>query len=162
MKKIILGAVIILTVVFIQEARAEGIKEGKWSITVVTKVQGMEGQAAEAAKAMEDMSPEEKAMMQQMMGGMGMNANGITTTITKCVTNENPVPETEENCHETHSINGNTVNFETICDDSKSTGQVTYEGDSMRGTINSHATIGGQETDSTIEISGQYVGPCNE
>ena len=105
-------------------------------------------------------APEEKAMMQQMMGGTGMNANGMTTTIAQCITNDNPVPETQENCRQTHTQSGNTVNFETVCADSTSTGQVTYDGNSMRGTVNSHATVAGRETNSTIEITGQYIGPC--
>ena len=162
MKKFILATAIISAgvVIFSIGASAQGIKEGKWSLTIVTKMAGMEQQTTEAMQAMENMSPEEKAMMQQMMGGTGMNANGMTTTIAQCITNDNPVPETQENCRQTHTQSGNTVNFETICNDSTSAGQVTYEGDSMRGTVHSHVTVAGRETNSTIEITGQYIGPC--
>ena len=164
MKKFILVAAIAFAgiVVFALGASAEGIKEGKWSMTIVTKMGGTSQEATEAMQAMENMSPEEKATMQQMIGGMGvsMNANapGITTTITKCITNQNPVPETQENCQSTHSIQGHTVHFESVCSDGTSTGQVTYENDSMSGTINSQSAQG----NATIEITGQYVGPCNE
>ena len=154
-------------VVFVTGLQAQSVHEGKWSMTMVTKMEGMDQESNEAMAEMQNMSPEEKAMMQQMMGGMHMQMNsdspGITTTITKCLSDQDPVPGTneDEDCQETHSANGNTVNFEEVCSDSHSTGQVTYNGDSMSGTITSQQTADGQETNSTIEISGQYLGPCS-
>lgn len=164
MKKFILVAGIVSAgiVVFAGGASAE-VKEGKWSMTMVTKMEGMPG-ADEAMEAMQNMSPEDRAMMEQMMGGMKMGASpdgapGIATTIVKCVTNDNPVPSPEEGCQTTHSLQGDTVNFESVCADSTSSGQVTYENDSMSGTIRSHQTA--DNTNATIELSGQYIGPCD-
>jgi len=136
----------------------EGIREGKWTMTMVTHIPGME---EEMASAMEGMSDEDKAMMQQMMGSrmsVGTNGAGMTTTITECITNDNPVPhrDEEKDCPSTHSINGNTVNFTTTCPDSKSTGTITYQTDTMNGTIQSESAEGRV----TIDISGEYVGPC--
>lgn len=149
-------------------ASADAIKEGQWSMTTVIRMEGMDKQEAEAMKEMENMSPEEKAMMQKMMGGMGMTLGaagggmGMSTTTTQCISNDNPVPEAknEENCKETHTINGNTVNFEVVCAKSRSTGKITYKNDSMKGTIQSTSTENGQEKNVTLDISGQYVGPC--
>ena len=166
MKKFIwaAGVVLLSLIIYVGGIWAEGIKEGQWSMTITTKMGGMDGEMAAAMKDMENMSPEEKAMMQQMMGGMKMNAEGadMTTTISQCVSNENPVPmATEKGCQETHTLNGNTVQFEMTCPDSHSTGEVTYMGDSMKGTIKSHQTVDGKPTDATIEISGEYTGPCS-
>ena len=159
MKKIVSTVVAVLSVCVLGISNADAeVREGKWSMTIVTKAVGMEAGATEAQAAMQNMSPEEQTMMQQMMGGMGMgmSAEGITTTIEKCITSADPVPQTEEGCQQTHTINGNTVNFETVCEDGQSTGQVTYEGDSMSGSIMSHSSTG----DASIQITGQYIGPC--
>lgn len=170
MKNPILAAAIVFAglAVSVSGAGAQGIKEGKWTMTMVTKMDGMGDEAAAAMKEMDNMSPEDKAMMQKMMGGMNVHmagaGAGMSTSVTKCVTNENPAPDAtaEEGCRQTHSISGNTVNFETVCTDSKSTGQMTYSGDSMTGHIKSHQTVDGQATDTTIEVTGQYVGPCDQ
>ena len=170
MKRIIFLAAIVGvgTLLITTTAKASNIKEGQWSMTTTIHMDGMDEQAAQATKEMENMSPEDKAMMQTMMGKMGMNmgaaGGGIATTTTQCLTNDNPVPEAsdEEDCQQTHTIRGNTVNFEVVCANSHSTGQVTYKNNNMNGTINSTQTENGKETNATIDISGKYVGPCDE
>jgi len=144
-------------------ANAQNIKEGKWTMTMVTQMAGMEEEMA-------DMTEEDKAMMGQMMGAMGskmgmdmkmgFGAGGMTTTVTQCMTKDDPVPESKQNkaCKSTHSTKGNTVSFTTSCPDGDSTGKITYQNDSMKGIINSHSAGG----DATIEISGKYVGPCDK
>lgn len=154
---------VFLAASFIATAVAQTIKTGEWRMTMVTKMDGeMEGKMAEAMKAMEDMTPEQKAMMEQMMGGMGMKMDekGITVTTNQCITDENPIPEVEDNqnCTTTHSVNGNTVNFEVTCPEGISTGEVTYGDDTMKGVI--HTTT--PEGDVTVNISGQYLGPCEK
>lgn len=167
MKNMILSAVIVAAGILavVNAASAADIREGKWSMTTVMRVEGMDGQAAEAMNAMEGMSPEDKAMMQQMMGGMNIGGPGggmgMTSNSTQCITNDNPVPQASgQDCQTTHTVNGNTVHFETTCADSHSTGDVTYENDSMTGTIKSTLTERGQTQDVTIDINGEYVGPC--
>ena len=146
---------------------AAGIKEGKWSMTTVIRPEGMDDQAAQAMQGMENMSPEEKAMMEQMMGGMKIGAPGggmgLSTTRTQCITNDNPVPQSndQDDCRQTHALKGDTVNFEVVCANSHSTGQVTYKDDSMEGTIQSTQIEDGRPQNVTIDISGQYVGPCD-
>jgi len=137
-------------------------------MSITTKMEGMNEEAAAAMEAMKNMSPEQKAMMEKMMGGTGMlmsyDGTGITTTVTQCMSNEAPVPQTEpeNDCQTTHSINGNTVSFEVACADGISIGQVTYNGDSMQGEIKVQQTVEGQKSEATIEITGKYVGPCDE
>lgn len=167
MKKIILTAIMSMGVLFYGlDAMAAAIKEGEWSMTTTIHMDGMDEQAAEAMQEMENMSPEEKAMMERMMGGMkmgpGANGMGMSTTVSQCLTNDNPVPEApgQEDCTQTHSVDGNTVSFETICPDSHSTGQVTYSNKSMNGTIQSTTMEDGVEKTMTIDINGEYVGPC--
>ncbi|HLF18198.1 MAG TPA: DUF3617 family protein [Candidatus Omnitrophota bacterium] len=165
MKKLLwaVGVVSLSILNFSGSASAE-VKEGQWTMTIVTKMAGMD---EEMAAAMEGMSEDEKAMMQQMMGGMNISAGpggaGISTTIKQCITNDNPVPEAsdEEGCTSTHSMDGNTVHFETVCPESTSTGEVTYQEDSMQGLISSKQTEDGEEMEVSIEISGEYVGPCS-
>ena len=168
MTKIILStfAMCVMAAVFAIGVRAEGVKAGQWSMTMVTKMEGMSEEMNEAMKEMENMSAEEKAMMQKMMGNMnvqmGAGSQGITTTITQCVSNDHPVPtmENDEDCEETHTIDGNTVKFEMACKSSKSTGEVTYNNDAMEGQIQSQQIENGKEVNATIELSGQYLGPC--
>ena len=170
MKKFIftLAVMSLGSIIFVVGLRAQGIKEGKWSMTMVTKMGGMGDEMAQMNKEMENMSPEDAAMMQQMMGKMNMqvsgNSPGMTTTVTHCVSNQNPVPDmnTSKDCKETHTIDGNTVTFEQVCDKSKSTGEMTYENDSMTGTITSEQKENGQETKATIELTGEYLGPCDK
>ncbi len=168
MKGIIFTAVVFLGVLFSAGADAAAIKDGQWSMTMVMGMEGMDDQMAEAQKEMENMSPEDRAMMEQMMGGMGMKMGGpgggmgMTMTSTQCITNDNPVPKNEEDedCEDTHSFSGNTLNFESVCKNSRSTGQITYKNTSMKGTIESVKTVKGKEEKATINISGKYVGPC--
>ena len=166
MKRVVAGSMLFVGVLVVAgAAQAAGIKEGKWSMTTVIHAEGMDAQAAQAMKEMENLPPEQQAMMQQMMGGMNIGAGGgkgMSITRTQCVTNDNPVPQgkDEEGCKQTHTLKGNTVNFEVVCDQSRSTGQVTYDRDSMKGTIKSTQTEHGRPQDVTIDISGQYLGPC--
>ncbi len=161
-------AVFLATAFFSFSSTAAGIKEGQWSMTMTVQMEGAMGQEmARAQKDMENMSPEEKAMMQQMMGNMGMqmgaaNGGGMTISRKQCLTNANPVPkkEDQENCEETHTMAGNTVKFEVNCKDGRSTGEVTYDNDSMHGTIQSTQNNRGKEEKVQININGQYDGPC--
>jgi len=170
MKKIVFAAAFVAVGIlfFANGAGATEIKEGQWTMTMVIHMDDMDDDTAEAMKEMENMSPEEKAMMERMMGGMKMGGRegggmGMSTTITQCITNDNPVPEAnkKENCKQTHSTNGNTVNFEEVCPTSHSTGQMTYANNTMNGTIHSTQTENGKEETVIIDISGEYVGPCD-
>jgi hypothetical protein len=119
---------------------------------------------------MADMPPEARAMMQGMGLKMGAGPQGgMTTTITHCLTGEDPVPDSKaanKNCQESHEIKGGTVTFQSVCKEKKgeitTTGEMTYKGDSMKGEMKSHAVSRGKTTDTTMEIAGQYQGPCKK
>jgi hypothetical protein len=163
-----------LMFVFITLGRAQGLKEGQWSMTMVTKMDNMSPQMVAAMKQMENMPPEAKAAMQQMQQKMGVSMSadgqGVTITATHCITNQNPVPkyiknkDMEDRCQQTHEINGNTVTFHSNCNYNdtqiESSGNMTYSDGSMQGEIKSHQTRAGKTIDSTVDITGQYVGPC--
>ena len=162
--------VFVLAIVSIPVAQAADIKEGQWSMTMVTKMSGIEDETAAMKKEMENMPPEAAAMMKQMTGQMGVQMGagpeGITTTVKQCISSTKPVPDlpSAENCQETHAINGNTVKFEVACSgkggEMKSSGQMTYTGETMEGTIESHQMEHGRAVDATIEVTGKYLGPC--
>ena len=143
---------------------AQGIKEGKWSMSMTMQGGGMDETAAQAQREMERMSPDERAMMERMMGGMkfGPAGQGMTITSSQCLTNDNPIPTREEDrkCQQTHTVKGNTVTFKTVCPKSTSEGKITYKGDAMNGTITTTETKRGQTTTTTMDISGRYEGPC--
>jgi hypothetical protein len=129
-------------------------------------------QAAQAMKQMENMPPAAKAMMQRMQGGagvqMGVSAEGITTTITQCMTALDPVPNTKtsKDCQQTHDVRGNTVTFHMVCkgknSEMDSTGQMTYMGDSMKGQMKTHQVSRGKSMDTTVQMAGKYLGPCQK
>ena len=158
------GAAVMAAMLANTVSAAQGMKEGQWSMTMTIQADGMGDEAANAMQEMEQMPPEEKAMMQQMMGGMkmGVGAQGMGITSSQCMTNAHPVPQRddEKDCQETHAIKGNAVHFDVVCDDSQSSGEVTYDNDSMTGHIKSTRREHGRETTSTIGIRGQYEGPC--
>ncbi len=171
---IIIGA-LMFVVGFYSVVMAAGFKAGQWSMTMVTKIEGSAAETAEmkaAMKEMEDMPPQARAMMEKMQGAMGVKmgvgAEGITTTITQCITDQNPVPDTKmpKNCKQTHEIKGHTVTFTTVCKDKNSqmdsSGKMTYSGDSMKGQIKSHQVTKGQTMDTTVQITGKYLGPCKK
>lgn len=168
MKGIIFTAVVSLGFLFAAGADAAAVKDGQWSMTMVIRGEGMGDEMAEAQKEMEKMSPEEKAMMEQMMGGMGMNmgasGGGMSMTMSQCLTNDDPVPdnELEKDCEKTHNFRGNTLHFETVCKDSHSKGKITYKNTSMKGTIETTKTEKGKVETATMDISGEYVGPCGQ
>lgn len=173
MKKFTLSMIFVFAgmLVFAAGLKAQSFKEGKWTMTMVTTMEGAMGEEYKQAMAeLENMPPEQKAMMQQMMGAtnvqMNVGSEGITTTITQCLSGENPVPDMNEegnaDCRVTHTTSGNTVNFKVTCKGNESTGKMTYDGDRMNGVIKSHQITDGQKTDVTIKVSGQYLGPCSD
>jgi len=162
---VVAGVALVGMLVCVSGAQAAGIKEGQWSMTMTIQADGMGQEAAAAMKEMDNMPPEQKAMMQQMMGKMHMGASGqgMTISASQCITNAHPVPQREEQkgCHETHAIKGNTVHFDVVCADSTSSGNVTYDNDAMNGRMTSTHTEHGRQMTSTIDVRGHYEGPCN-
>ncbi len=148
-------------------ARAEGLKEGQWSTTMVTKMNNASPEMAEAMQQMQNLPPEAQAMMKQRGIQLSGNGQGTTVTVTQCITKDNPVPKQnpdDQNCQQTHDTNGNTVNYHVTCNENDgqmdATGSMTYDGDSMQGHSQNHMVQNGQAIDSTMDITGKYLGPC--
>lgn len=159
----------LMSVVLATIAKAEGPKEGQWTMTMVTKMDNMPPAMAAAMKQMQNLPPEAMAAMKeaQAKSGVQMDFNaqgGATITVTQCVTNQNPLPKQMKDCQQTHETNGDTVTFHASCShggiQSESSGSMTYTGDSMQGQIKSHTQMPGGALDQTIDITGEYVGPC--
>lgn len=174
-----LGVAVLALAGICSAADESQFKEGKWTITSVTKMDGNSGQAAEMQKAMkelENLPPAAKEMMKKMqgMGGGQMSAgthgDGMKTTITQCITNKEPVPKMDKGkdsnaCEQAHDIQGNTVKFHSVCKDKDGqvevSGKMTFTDETMEGQMNSHQVKkGGQVMDATIDLSGKYLGPC--
>jgi len=156
-------------------ADSSPLKEGKWSITTAIKMDGNSAQTAEMQKAMkelENMPPAAKEMMKKMQGSMGtqMGTQGgdLKATTTQCITNNNPVPdmspEKKNSCQQTHNVRGNTVTFHSVCKEPDGqievNGEMTFTEDTMKGQMKSHQVRKGEAIDTTIEMSGKYLGPC--
>jgi hypothetical protein len=156
----------------VSPAKADGLKEGKWSMTMVTHMDSMSPQMAQAMQQMQNMPPEVQAMMKAHNVQMGASGQDMTITVTNCISRQNPVPKYTKDakmdsyCQQTHDIQGNTVHFHMTCDHNDfqmdSSGSMTYAGDTMQGHIKSHQMEGGQPMDSSINITGQYLGACDK
>lgn len=123
-------------------ANAESsMKEGKWDVTTKMTMKGMD--------------PEMAAFASQ----------GMTTRAVNCLTNENPVPQQDDSGCSAVKIDrsGNTIRYEMTCDSAdfkgKTSGQMTYTGDTMKGFADIQET-GGEGMDMHLEFDGKYVGPC--
>ncbi len=98
----------------------------------------------------------------------GMPGQIPPTTVTQCLTDQDPVPNKTaagQDCKISEiKTKGNTVSWDMECDQQgvkvKSTGQMTYAGDRFEGTIK---TIMGPESGNmTINtvVSGKRIGEC--
>jgi Protein of unknown function (DUF3617) len=167
---IILG--LFLVCISVSPAKADGFKAGKWSMTMVTHMDSMSPEMAQAMQQMQNMPPQVQAMMQAHHVQMGANGQDMAITVTNCLTDQNPVPKYKNDakmnsyCQQTHDFQGNTVHFHMNCNHSNfqmdSSGSMTYEGDSVHGHIKSHEVEDGQPMDSSITITGQYLGACDK
>ncbi len=158
----------VLTVYFGGTARAEELKEGKWSMTMTTKLDSLSPEMANSMREVQEQMAN-NPQLQGMGIHMGLDGQGMTTTVTHCVSKQNPVPryskEDQDDCQHTNDISGNKVHFHTVCnrDDMQmdATGEMTYTGDSMEGHIKSHMVKAGRSMNSVVDITGQYIGPCS-
>jgi hypothetical protein len=86
---IILG--VFLLCIFILPAKADDLKEGKWSMTMVTHMDSMPPEMAQAMQQMQNMPPEVQAMMKAHNVQMAGNGQDMTITTTNCISKQNPV-----------------------------------------------------------------------
>lgn len=131
---VIVGIISILTCVsFSSAGSTPNLKEGQWEIT--SKVE---------------------------MPGMPMNLP--PSTHTQCITNENLVPRGAQEGGECKiadtKVKGDTVTWTMECDTpegkTRATGEITYKGDTFKGTIKMRM----QGMEMTHHLSGRRVGNC--
>ncbi len=194
MKKFVLQTAILLMtgVVFITltAIAEESLKEGKWEMTMVSKMDNLPPELANAMNQLQGQldyhngkmtattpfssSPvnlpipkNNPAAAAQADYHMVTNNQGMTITSTSCVTNNNPIPDTKTppGCAPPEiQRNGNTIDYHGVCHNKNfevdSTGHITYTGNTMQGLIKTRQTVQGRNMDSTIQITGKYIGPC--
>ncbi|MDE2027717.1 MAG: DUF3617 domain-containing protein [Candidatus Omnitrophica bacterium] len=164
---------VVLLIAFSSTAKALDFKSGQWQLTMVTKMEHMPPEMATAMEQMKNMPPEAKAQMEAMQKKMGItmsaNGQGMTVTTDKCLTEKNFIPShvgpgQEKYCRQTHQVNGNTVTFQGTCRRGDwqldSSGTMTYSENSMQGHMKVHQVTGSRTMDSTIDMTGKYLGPC--
>lgn len=157
-------------------ASAQTMKPGLWEIT--TQMQGGSGELsaamAQAQKQMENMPPDQRKMMQDMMAkqGIQMGANGGTgMTIKMCMTQEmidrnevtsRQADHQQNDCTHTNSPrSGNSMKFAFVCTKPPSSGegQVTFtsaDAYSMKLTTTSMAR--GKPEKMDMQTSGRWLG----
>lgn len=152
-------------------AHAQTIKPGLWEFA--TQMRGGSGQMAdamaEAQKQMENMPPEQRKMIQDMMAKQGVQMGtgaGGGVTVKVCMTQEmvdrNEVSSHQGDCTHTNSPRvGNTMKFAFVCTKPPSSGEglVTFtspEAYSMK--MSATTTINGRPEKMDLQNSGRWLG----
>ena len=132
---------LLLSTVFVLTACSDSsgpdFKDGKWSITTTTE-----------------------------MEGMPFKMPTQTFTTEQCMTAEDRVPHQQDQdgseCKIVEqSVKGSTVAWKVVCSNSKGSGSITYGDEAFDGTMNveSDSPMGPMKMKSTMK--GRYLGPCN-
>ncbi len=157
-------------------ASAQTMKPGLWEIT--TQMQGGSGEMAsamaEAQKQMENMPPEQRKMVQDMMAKQGIQlgaGGGGGMSIKVCMTQEmvdrsvvasRQSSDNQNECTQTNSPrSGNSMKFAFVCTKPPSSGegQVTFtspEAYSMK--MASTTTVKGKPEKMDMQTSGRWLG----
>jgi len=114
-------------------AHAQTMKPGLWEFKQTPQLDPTrKAQMEQAQKAMENMPPERRKMMEDMMAqrGVSMNMAGGSITIKTCVTKEqaerNFAPVTHHgNCTQDAKRSGSTIQTHFVCTDPASEGDAT-------------------------------------
>jgi hypothetical protein len=142
MRNALYAAGFLLTAALFTAAVADdAIKEGKWSVTAVNT----------------------STTVPQTVPPQTVTSNEIS-----CITNTNPIPNNKiiQGCAAPQiKKNGNTIDYSMSCDKPSfkmtSSGHISYTGDAMEGTSKTTVTINADTIDTTTQITGKYLGPCN-
>lgn len=114
-------------------AQAQTMKPGLWEMKQTPQLDPeRQAQMAQAQKAMENMSPEQRKMMDGMLAqhGVGMGMSGGALTIKACITKEqaerNMAPMAERgNCTHDSKRSGNVIKTHFVCTDPAGEGDST-------------------------------------
>ena len=118
---------------FAAPSHAQTLKAGLWEFKQTPQLDpARQAQLAQAQKAMENMPPERRQMLEQMMAqhGVSMSMSGGTITMKTCVTQEqaerNLAPVSHRgNCTQDAKRSGNTIQTHFVCTDPASEGDAT-------------------------------------
>ncbi|MHC3994285.1 DUF3617 domain-containing protein [Thiomicrolovo sp. ZZH C-3] len=115
------------------EPAGPDFKEGKWSITSKTEMQGMAMQIP-ATTFEQCLSAQDRVPMQK---------------------NDNDGCKVMD-----QKVDGDTVSWRYECQHSKGDGSITYTGESFQGKMNMHTDTGMGAMTMTTTMTGKYLGPC--
>ena len=170
MQRIAYSAVLAFSV-FALNAHAETVKPGLWEMT--NKLQSgsveMEKAMAEGQKAMADLPPEQRKMVQDMMAKQGVNigtsasgAMSVKICITQEMIDNNELSATAGDCKTTNSPRvGNSMKVSYVCakPPSSGEGQVTFAGPEMiysKMTVTT-PTANGKSEKMSMEGQGKWL-----
>ena len=151
-------------------ASAQNMKPGLWEISTQMKGSGQMGDAmAQAQKQMENVPPDQRKMMQDMMAKQGVqpgNNSGGGMTIKVCMTQEmvdrNEVGRQEPGCTHTYSQRtGNTMQFSYVCTKPPSSGegQITFASpEAYNMKMTSTTTVQGAPQKIEMQNNGRWLG----
>jgi len=151
-------------------AQAQTMKPGLWEMQ--TRMQSgsgeMEKAMAQMQQQMASMTPEQRKMMQDMMGkqGVGIGAGGpggmsVKVCMTKEMVERNEIPAQQGDCKSTSSPrSGNTMKFAFSCTKPPSSGEgevtfVSPQAYTSKMTVNTSAS--GKSEKMTMESQGKWL-----
>jgi hypothetical protein len=150
-------------------ALAQTIKPGLWEFTQASQLPPeRQAQMAKAQKAMENMSPEQRKMMEGLMGqhGVSVGLSGGVVTVKACITKE----QAERNlatvgqqgkCTQDSQRTGNVIKTHFVCSESATEGDstVTLKGDSaFSNQLRITRQANGKPETTTIAGEGRWLG----
>lgn len=149
-------------------AEAPDIRIGWWQYKVDMKTQSGQLEAAleQAKAAMANMPPEQRAMMEQMMAGRGMNFDLQNRTFETCITKEDvkrmEMPKPDDSCEQSLvKKSSNTYKMTMSCTGnppSKGAGEfVIVDPKTFKGTIVMETSLNGQPEKMTMKQDGKWV-----
>ncbi|MBV8036697.1 DUF3617 domain-containing protein [Roseateles sp.] len=150
-------------------AHAQAMKPGLWELKQTPQLDPeRQAQMAQAQKAMESMSPEQRKMMESMMGqhGVSMGFSGGAITIKACITKEqaerNMTPTGERgNCTHNSQRSGNVIKTRFVCTDPVGEGESTVTlkgGDGFSNQVRITRQRNGKTETTTMSGEGRWLG----
>jgi hypothetical protein len=162
-------AALVSSVAFAGAQAQQGMSPGLWETTTTMKNAAMSDAMAKMQEKMAAMTPEQRAMVQQMMAsrGVGMGGGGNAITAKNCVAKDQAarggVPQTDGRCQNTEvSRSGSTVKYSFACTgDHPMTGTGEFTMDSPTAyTMHSvsDTMVDGKPQHMEMDIAGKWVG----
>lgn len=150
-------------------ASAQTLKPGLWELRQTPQLDpARKAQMAQAQKAMENMPPEQRAMMEQMMAQRGVSVNmaGGVITVKACITKEQAERDlapvgSQGSCTQDVKRSGNVIRTHFVCSDPAAEGDstVTLRGsDSFSNEVTIRHNRQGQTETSRVSGEGRWLG----